>query len=206
MLFSNSRPSAVFPSVAWAAGAAFVLAGWASLARTSAQDPPARISLHEAQEERSKQAALDLEGLWRLDRFEHVANVIEPGTVAGWTLFSDGAMALSIHALQESASIFDDGIDELHQGGIHEYMIDGVGRLITATLIGESNFSGEMLYEFPRTPRIFGLEVGKSLLVLTREDGSKLHFTRVESAFPREEVDRILRERAGVPPLPGEER
>jgi hypothetical protein len=175
------------------------------LGRGSAQDQPPRAGLQAAREERAEQAALDVEGLWQLSRFDHAENVIEPGTVAGWALFSDGAMAISIHAIQENANIFDDGIDELHQGGIHQYMIDGLGRLITATLIGESNFSGDMLYELPRTPRVFELAVGKSFLALTREDGSTMHFTRAQATFPREEVDRILREREGVPPVPGED-
>jgi hypothetical protein len=176
MLARCSHASWLAPLVAVA------VAGLVSPMQDPAQSAPAaplRVPALSLQEERKAEAAKQMLGAWMLERFEHPTELVPPENVRGCAMSTDGYLMIEMHARRPSRVPVGNQWVMLYQSGLYQYVFEDDKRITCSTILGHSNFSGDMEYEVPGTPRQFDLEVGAYSMVLTRPDGARLLFKRL---------------------------
>jgi hypothetical protein len=144
---------------------------------------------------RRRELERGLIGLWNLTRFVHPDRTPEDGEVIGAAHFAEDLMTIMLHARRQP--LFSPDANFFVQAGLHHWRITDVNRLHTATIIGHNDLTGRLVYETSFQPREFDVRIDDNGLVLTRPDGARLEFTRVqESEFPQAAIDRLREARA----------
>lgn len=188
------RPTLALGVLASAAFAAAFAPG--SLARAFQDTRPStgRRTFEDLEAERVAQIQKDVLGAWMLERFEHATRVVEQDDVRGAAMFTEGFLCVIVHAREDNQSIVGPRYNMLQQSGMYQVRFLGNARLQASTIMGSSNFGGELEYETAYAPREYDVQLAGDALVLVRPDSSKLHFRRMQaSEFPAETL-RLIEE------------
>ena len=162
------------------------------------QEPDAPIGVLGFRPSQRKLLEEGLLGTWRLERFVHPEQPIAEGDVVGAALFARDTLSIQIHI--RTLRPFATGPDFYVQAGIHYWRIDEQLRLSTATVIGHSDLAGPMTYEPAFQPREFEVTLDLDSMSLTRPDGARLEFSRIDvEGFPEQALRALEDARANKP-------
>lgn len=137
--------------------------------------------LRSRQERENAEMLEKLEGAWSLQELVHASSPVRPEDVFGFATFVDGYVSIVAHAKDDVPG--DPEPDFFFQASISQFELTGNGRMMAASMIGHSNFSGEFDFDTPNLPRQFIIQVHEHDLFLTRTDGSKLIFRKLQPGF-----------------------
>lgn len=161
-----------------------------------ADDSLGRDAFKRIQEEASSEVRENIVGAWRLTDFDHPIENVDRSNVAGFAIFSEGYMAIVLHARRfaDDPSIYAD----LAQATAGKWQLPSHDRLQIATIVGHSNFSGDLVYETGATPREYEPRViDANTLLLRRPDGALLTFARMRPSAFSPELQKILDDSRG---------
>jgi len=182
-----------FPTLVLALGA--VLASGTRVQDADESSP--RESFKRIREEAARELREQILGAWRLTNFEHPAEPADQNNVAGFAIFTEGYMAIVLQArrYREDTTLFLDHA----QASAGKWQLQSYDRLQYASMVGHSNFSGDMVFESGATPREMEPRIvdGKTLL-LRRPDGALMTFTRLQASPFSSELLELIEDRRGL--------
>ncbi len=167
-------------------------------------DPRVRPPLTQYREKRAAEIEESLEGAWRMTRFIHVEEPLTGTRVDGMTIFREGYGSTIVHAANWNAAF--QGYEDFFQATAFHYQIDESLRLQTATIVGHSLLDDVLNVESALVPREFNVEVLGNTLILTRPDGTRLQYERMnDDVFP-EKTRLLIQQQRGrsVQPVGGQ--
>ena len=131
--------------------------------------------------EQTAELAASIQGAWSLFDLRG-PDIPEAGrNMQGFLLVADTYLALEVHL--DWVSKQEGLLDELFQSGIHHFTLDGL-RIILSSMIGAYTSDDEVFaldYDQMHTERIYYIELDGDLLTLSRQDGTRMIFSRLRA-------------------------
>jgi hypothetical protein len=148
--------------------------------------PPTVDAATAAKNRRVEQLTTGLKGAWRLTRMQPAAPVPAPRQVSGLLFVSDHILTITFHALPDASTLVQ---GTRIQGGAHYWRIGPRETLETAALLGHDNFQATLSLEPQLEPREYVVDLTARNLVLSKRDGTRLEFERMDvQSFPPQAI------------------
>jgi hypothetical protein len=148
--------------------------------------PPAVDAATAAKNRRVEELSTGLVGAWRLTRMQPAAPVPAPRQVSGLLLVSDHILTITFHALPDVNSLVQ---GTRIQAGAHYWRIGPRETLETAALLGHDNSKATLALEPQLEPREYNVDLTARNLVLSKPDGTRLEFERMDiQSFPPQAI------------------
>lgn len=157
-------------------------------------------------EERRRSLEEQLLGAWQLVGVTYRDVPQQNSTFSGYMLVLPDYLSIDLHMLMKSKHPSESD-QPFFQSGVHRWRIVGATKLETSSLIGTSNVNDweAWTFEVPNVKRNFTLNFNGSILVLDRENESRMTFRKLprmpypgrvlESELENKREDKALEEK-----------
>ena len=156
------------------------------------EDPVLPGNFTSLREQINERMLKQMEGAWVLQHLDHVGSEVSDEDLFGFATIVDGYISIVVHGQDVQPDL---PVPDIYfQASVSQFEFRQAGEILTSSLIGHSNFSGDFEFEPANFPRVFQVEVLEHDLTLVRDDGSRLIFRRLQPGGFPEAAQEILGE------------